>query len=48
VVGIDQRYVGGFGLVVPGARDGLSAGVLGGGDDDEILVRQIFVNSLPT
>jgi hypothetical protein len=48
VVGIDQRYVGGLGLVVPGARNGLSAGVLGGRDDDEILVRQIFVNSLPT
>jgi hypothetical protein len=48
VIGVHQRYIGGLGLVVPGARDGFSAGVLGRGDDDEILVFQIFVNSLPT
>jgi hypothetical protein len=48
VVGIDQRYVAGLGLVVPGACNGLAAGVLGRRDDDEILVREIFVNSLPT
>jgi hypothetical protein len=48
VVGIHQRYIGGLGLVVPGPGDGLAAGVLGRGDYDEILVFQIFVNSLPT
>ncbi len=48
MVGIDQRYVGGLGLVVPGSGNGLSARVLGSRDDDEILVFQIFVNSLPT
>jgi hypothetical protein len=38
VLGIDQRSVGSFRGVVPFAGGGFSSGILGGGDNLEILI----------
>jgi hypothetical protein len=47
VLGVDQRGVGGFGGVVPLTRGGFSAGVLGGGDDFEVIAVKLSVEFLP-
>jgi hypothetical protein len=48
VLRVDQGHIGGLGFVVPLSRCRLAGRVLGGGDDDEVLVADVFVNSLPT
>jgi hypothetical protein len=35
-------------LFVPGCSGFRATGVLGSGDDDEILIFEVFVNGLPT
>tara|TARA_Y100001934_G_C11978963_1_gene597661 strand:- start:163 stop:309 length:147 start_codon:yes stop_codon:yes gene_type:complete len=45
---VDERDVGCLRLLVPGRRDRYAARVLRGGDDDEILILEFFVDCLPT
>jgi hypothetical protein len=47
VFGVDQSRVGGFRGVVPFSGGGLASGILGGGDDFEILIVKLGVEFLP-
>jgi hypothetical protein len=47
VLGVYECGEGGFGGVVPLTRGGFSAGVLGGGDDFEVIRVKLGVEFLP-